>query len=85
MSIEGVKKVLYKAMEDEEFKKKLLADPREILKEFDLSDEEKNKFNNISADVIAMYKNNLDQRLSKAGTGEEMKDELDWWVDSVTD
>ena len=85
MSIEGVKEVIYKAIEDEEFKKELISNPLECLKTFDLTDEEKGRFNNINNDVITMFKNNIDQRMSKAGSGGEMQDEFDWWVESVTD
>ena len=80
---ESVRSAIHKAVEDDNFKKKLIENPDEVLKSFDLSDDEKAKFKNITPETIAMYKNNLDKRASKAGSGSD--EELDWWVESVTD
>ncbi|MDC0255780.1 Os1348 family NHLP clan protein [Bacteriovoracales bacterium] len=82
MAMKDVKLVLDKAHKDDNFRKMLLENPDEALRDFSLSDREKSKFKGIGQEQLMAFKSQLDKRFSKDGSagGDD-----DWWVESVTD
>ena len=81
MAMKDVKLVLDRAHKDDTFRKLLLDNPDEALKEFSLSDKEKSKFKGIGQEQLMTFKSQLDKRFSKDGSAGDD----DWWVESVTD
>ena len=82
MAMKDVKLVLDKAHKDDQFRNLLLSNPDEALKEFSLSDKERDKFNGIGQEQLMAFKSQLDKRFSKDGSSGS---DDDWWVESVTD
>ena len=82
MAMKDVKLILDKAHKDDEFRKLLLSNPDEALKDFALSDREKEKFHGMGQEQLMAFKSQLDKRFSKDGSSGS---DDDWWVESVTD
>jgi hypothetical protein len=76
MSLEEVKKIITKMVEDESFEKEVLDNPKEALAGFDLSDDERDKLATLDGEKLKKLSMNLDRRLSK---------DESWWVDSIAD
>ena len=82
MAMKDVKLILDKAHKDDEFRKLLLSNPDEALKDFALSGREKEKFHGMGQEQLMAFKSQLDKRFSKDGSSGS---DDDWWVESVTD
>ena len=82
MAVEDVKKVLDRAHEDKNFHDLLLKSPDEALKDYSLTEKEREKFKFVTSKKLSSYKSRLDQRYSLDGSE---SDEDDWWAESVTD
>jgi hypothetical protein len=82
MAIKDVKKVLDRAHGDPAFHDLLLKNFEEALKDYSLSEEEREKFKKVSPEQLKLFKLNLDKRHSLDGSE---SDEDDWWAESVTD
>ena len=76
MSIEEVKKIITKMVEDENFEKEVLNNPEETLSGFDLTDNERSKLASLDSQKLKEISMDLDKRLSK---------DESWWVDSIAD
>jgi len=64
MSQEEARKVVSKAVTDEEFRNTLFSDPDKALKGYDLSEDEVGALRAIPAETIDDFANNLDERIS---------------------
>ena len=64
MSKEESRKVVNRAVMDEEFRLTLYSDPDKALAEYALSDEEKSVLRAIPAETIDAYANELEERIS---------------------
>ena len=82
MAVKDVKKVLDRAHEDKGFHDLLLKNPDEALKDYSLTEKEREKFKAVTAKKLSSYKSKLDKRYSLDGSE---SDEDDWWAESVTD
>tara|TARA_B100002051_G_C16333284_1_gene437978 strand:- start:223 stop:471 length:249 start_codon:yes stop_codon:yes gene_type:complete len=82
MAVKDVKKVLDRAHEDKNFHDLLLKNPDEALKDYSLTEKEKEKFKSVTTNKLSLYKSRLDKRYSLDGSE---SDEDDWWAESVTD
>ena len=82
MAIKDVKEVLDKAHDDLAFRDLLLSNPDEALKDFSLSEKERDRFKSVTAEKLKTFKLRLDNRYSMDGSE---SDEDDWWAESVTD
>ena len=82
MAVKDVKKVLDRAHENKDFHDLLLKNPDEALKDYSLTEKEREKFKAVTAKKLSSYKSKLDKRYSLDGSE---SDEDDWWAESVTD
>ena len=82
MAIKDVKEVLDRAHDDKLFHDLLLEDPEEALKDYPLSEREREKFKKVTPEKLKTFKLKLDKRYSLDGSE---SDEDDWWAESVTD
>ena len=82
MAVEDVKKVLDRAHEDQDFHDLLLKNPDEALKDYYLTEKERERFKTVTSEKLSSYKLKLDKRYSLDGSE---SDEDDWWAESVTD
>jgi hypothetical protein len=64
MSKEESRKVVNRAVMDEEFRLTLYSDPEKALAGYDLSDEEKSVLRSIPAETIDAFANELEERIS---------------------
>jgi hypothetical protein len=64
MSTEDTRKVVSRAVRDEEYRKTLYSDPERALQGYDLTPEEVNALRAIPAETIDDFANNLDERIS---------------------
>ena len=64
MSKKDARKVVSKAVTDEEFRQTLFGDPDKALEGYDLTEEEVSALRSIPAETIDDFANNLDERLS---------------------
>lgn len=76
MSVEEVKKIITKMIEDESFEKEVLNNPQDALNGFDLTEDEKQKLASLDKEKLKQISMDLDKRLSK---------DESWWVDSIAD
>ncbi|MEC8625137.1 MAG: Os1348 family NHLP clan protein [Bdellovibrionota bacterium] len=82
MAVRDVKKVLDRAHEDQDFHDLLLKNPDEALKDYSLTEKERERFKTVTSEKLSSYKLKLDKRYSLDGSE---SDEDDWWAESVTD
>tara|TARA_B100000683_G_scaffold259481_1_gene283277 strand:+ start:89 stop:337 length:249 start_codon:yes stop_codon:yes gene_type:complete len=82
MAVKDVKKVLDRAHEDQDFHDLLLKNPDEALKDYSLTEKERERFKTVTSEKLSSYKLKLDKRYSLDGSE---SDEDDWWAESVTD
>ena len=66
MSQEVVQQIIGKAATDSEFRKLLLENPGEALKDHDLTDDEKDALKNMSQEGLDQFAGDLDERISKS-------------------
>jgi hypothetical protein len=64
MSIDGTRKVVSRAVLEEDFRRKLFSDPDAALQGYDLTDDEKSALRSIPAETIDNFANNLEERIS---------------------
>ena len=64
MSAEETRKVVSRAVMDEEFRNTLFSNPDKALEGYDLTPEEINALRSIPAETIDEFANNLDERIS---------------------
>jgi uncharacterized protein YjbI with pentapeptide repeats len=64
MSIEGTRKVVSRAVLEEDFRRKLFSDPDAALQGYDLTEDEKSALRSIPAETIDNFANNLEERIS---------------------
>ena len=64
MSAEDTRKVVSRAVLDEEYRKTLYSDPAQALQGYDLTSEEVNALRAIPAETIDDFANNLEERIS---------------------
>jgi hypothetical protein len=67
MSKEAVREVIAKAVADAEFREMLLNNPEQALMGFDLSDVEREEFNNLKVDDFDLDAQELEDRISRWG------------------
>ncbi len=82
MAVKDVKKVLDRAHEDQDFHDLVLKNPDEALKDYSLTEKERERFKTVTSEKLSSYKLKLDKRYSLDGSE---SDEDDWWAESVTD
>ena len=82
MAVKDVKKVLDRAHEDQDFHDLLLKNPDEALKDYSLTEKERERFKTVTSEKLSSYKLKIDKRYSLDGSE---SDEDDWWAESVTD
>lgn len=65
MSKENVEKIVGRLVTDAEFAKTFFTDPDEVLKEYDLTEDEKTGLKTVKAEEISNFAGGLDSRISK--------------------
>ena len=64
MSVDGTRKVVSRAVLEEDFRRQLFSDPDEALEGYDLTADEKSALRSIPAETIDNFANNLEERIS---------------------
>jgi hypothetical protein len=64
MSVDGTRKVVSRAVLEQDFRKQLFSDPDTALEGYDLTVEEKSVLCSIPAETIDNFANNLEERIS---------------------
>ena len=67
MSRESLTEIVSRALTDEDFRKKILDNLEDVLKDFDLDDAEKKLLSNLNAETFDELTMNLEDRQSKSG------------------
>ena len=65
MTLEAVQAVIVKAVQEEEFRKELFANPDEALSGYDLSETESAALKSLDAETLEPQTGTVDERLSK--------------------
>lgn len=69
MSEDSLKQIISKAIAEPEFRKLLLADPGTALSDYNLTEEEKFVFWNLSPEDLDALAGNLEERISRSSYG----------------
>jgi hypothetical protein len=67
MSQENVAQIILKALNDLGFREQLYADPGKALASYELTEQERAEFNNMSHEAFDAYAAEVEQRVSKSG------------------
>lgn len=67
MSKEAVREIIFKAVSDTDFREMLLSNPEQALMGFDLTEDEREEFENLKAEDLDLDAQELEDRISRWG------------------
>ena len=68
MSKENTRKIVSRAVTDENFRRELFSNPDRIFGEYDLTEDERQALRSIPAETMDDFANQLEKRISMSGT-----------------